>query len=111
MRLGFMVGGAAGLVAGVYIYLTPPDGAQLQLVTVLVATVVGALFGAWAASMIGVSVPNVSLKRFEAALGEGHVLLMVDVPKDRVEEIQELVHRRHPEASDHGLEPTIPVFP
>jgi hypothetical protein len=111
MRLGFMVGGAAGLVAGVYIYLTPPDGAQLQLVTVLVATVVGALFGAWAASMIGVSVPNVSLKRFEATLGDGHVLLMVDVPKDRVEEIQELVHRRHPEASDHGLEPTIPVFP
>ncbi len=29
----------------------------------------------------------------------------------RVEEIQELVHRSHPEASDHGLEPTIPVFP
>ena len=111
MRLGFMVGGAAGLVAGVYIYLTPPEGADLQLVTILIATLVGALFGAWAASMIGVSTPNVSLRRFEAALGEGHVLLMVDVPKDRVEEIKELVHRSHPEASDHGLEPTIPVFP
>jgi len=73
--------------------------------------VVGALFGAWAASMIGISTPNTALKRFEAAIGEGRVLLMVDVPKDRVEEIQELVHRSHPEASDHGLEPTIPAFP
>jgi hypothetical protein len=33
------------------------------------------------------------------------------VPKDRVEEIQALVHRSHPEASDHGLEPTMPAFP
>ena len=39
------------------------------------------------------------------------VLLMVDIPKGRVEEIQELVHHSHPEASDHGLEPTIPAFP
>jgi hypothetical protein len=111
MQLGFMLGGCAGFVCGIYIYLTPPEGANLQLVTILIATVVGALFGAWAATMIGISTPNIALKRFEAAIGEGRVLLMVDVPKDRVEEIQELVHRSHPEASDHGLEPTIPAFP
>ncbi len=111
MRLGFMLGGAVGMVAGIYMYLTPPEGTQLQLITVLIATVVGAMFGAWAASMIGISTPNVSLKRFEAELKEGHVLLMVDVTKERVEEIKELVHSNHPEASDHGLEPSIPVFP
>jgi hypothetical protein len=96
---------------GIYIYLTPPEGTTLQLVTILIATVVGALFGAWTATMIGISTPNTALKRFEAAIGEGRVLLMVDVPKDRVEEIQDLVHRSHPEASDHGLEPTMPAFP
>lgn len=111
MQLGFVLGGCVGLLAGIYIYLTPPEGTNLQLVTILIATVVGALFGAWAASMIGISTPNTALRRFEAAIGEGRVLLMVDVPKDRVEEIQELVHRRHPEASDHGLEPTMPAFP
>jgi hypothetical protein len=111
MQLGFLLGGCAGFLGGIYIYLTPPEGANLQLVTILIATVVGALFGAWAASMIGISTPNTALKRFEAKIGEGRVLLMVDVPKDRVEEIQELVHRSHPEASDHGLEPTIPAFP
>jgi hypothetical protein len=109
VQLGFTLGGCAGFLLGIYIYLTPPEGTNLQLVTIL--TVVGALFGAWAASMIGISTPNTALKRFEAAIGEGRVLLMVDVPKDRVEEIQELVHRSHPEASDHGLEPTIPAFP
>jgi hypothetical protein len=111
MQLGFMFGGCAGFVCGIYIYLTPPEGTELQLVTILIATVVGALFGAWAATMIGISTPNTALKRFEAAIGEGRVLLMVDVPKDRVEEIQALVHRSHPEASDHGLEPTMPAFP
>lgn len=111
MQIGFMLGGCAGFLAGIYIYLTPPEGTTLQLVTILIATVVGAVFGAWAATMIGISTPNTALKRFEAAIGEGRVLLMVDVPKDRVEEIQELVHRSHPEASDHGLEPTMPAFP
>ena len=111
MQVGFILGGCLGFLVGIYIYMTPPEGANLQLVTILIATVVGALFGAWAASMIGISTPNTALKRFEAEIGEGRVLLMVDVPKDRVEELQELVHRSHPEASDHGLEPTIPVFP
>jgi hypothetical protein len=111
MQIGFILGGCLGFLVGIYIYMTPPEGANLQLVTILIATVVGALFGAWAASMIGISTPNTALKRFEAEIGEGRVLLMVDVPKDRVGEIQELVHRSHPEASDHGLEPTIPAFP
>ena len=111
MQVGFILGGCAGFLVGIYIYMTPPEGTNLQLVTILIATVVGAVFGAWAASMIGISTPNTALKRFEAEIGEGRVLLMVDVPKGRVEEIQELVHRSHPEASDHGLEPTIPAFP
>ena len=111
LQVGFILGGCAGFLVGIYIYMTPPEGMNLQLVTILIATVVGALFGAWAASMIGISTPNTALKRFDAEIGEGRVLLMVDVPRDRVEEIRELVHRSHPEASDHGLEPTMPAFP
>ena len=111
MQLGFMFGGCGGFLVGLYIYLTPAEGMNLQLVTILIATVVGAMFGAWAASMIGISTPNTALKRFEKEIAEGHILLMVDVPKDRVAEIQALVHSRHPEASDHGIEPTMPAFP
>jgi len=36
---------------------------------------------------------------------------MVDVPRDRVDEIRELLARRHPEANSGGQEPTMPAFP
>ncbi len=111
LQIGFMLGGCAGFLIGVYIYMTPPEGVNLQLVTILIATAIGALFGAWAASMIGISTPNSALKRFDAEMKEGRVLLMLDIPKDRVREFQGMVHRKYPEASDHGLEPTMPAFP
>jgi hypothetical protein len=37
--------------------------------------------------------------------------MMVDVAKERVEEIDELVKRSHPEAEIKGTEPAIPEFP
>src|SRR6266571_3309264 len=49
-ELGFVLGGAGGFLIGIYIYLTPPDGVTLQLVTVLISTVIGAVFGASASS-------------------------------------------------------------
>lgn len=64
-----------------------------------------------AASMIGISTPNSALKRFDAEIKEGRVLLMLDIPKGRVREFQGMVHRKYSEASDHGLEPTMPAFP
>lgn len=111
LLVGFTVGGSAGFVVGLGLFLTKFGGLNLQLVTIPIATVLGAIFGAWAASLIGISTPNSTLKRFDQELKDGRVLLLVDVPTNRVEEIQELVHRRHPEASDHGVEPTMPAFP
>ena len=110
-ELGFVLGGAGGLLIGIYIYLTPPDGVTLQLVTVLIGTVIGAVFGAWAASLVAMSVPNSRLRPFQKAIDAGKILLMVDVPTSRIEELQELVSRRHPEATAHGIEPTLPAFP
>lgn len=42
---------------------------------------------------------------------EGPMLMMVDVPMRRVQEISDLVAKRHPEAVSGGFEPTIPAFP
>jgi hypothetical protein len=39
------------------------------------------------------------------------VLLMVDVPFARVDEVRAIVHRQHPEASGGTVEPTMPAFP
>jgi|SRR6267142_419915 len=110
-QLGFVLGGVGGFLVGIYIYLTPPDGMELQLVTVLIGTLIGALFGAWAASLVATSVPNSRLKAFQKEIEAGKLLMMVDVPPSRIEEIQGLVRRGHPEAIAHGIEPTLPAFP
>jgi hypothetical protein len=73
--------------------------------------VIGALVGAWASSMIGVSTPSNRLKRFQSALDQGQILLMVDVPKGRIEEIEARLQQLHPEARLEGVEPDIPAFP
>ena len=44
------------------------------------------------------SVPRAHLDEFRDALAHGEVLLTVDVARARVPEVQDIVHRRHPEA-------------
>ena len=110
-ELGFALGAIGGLLLGVYMYLTPPEGQRLELITLLASTIIGALFGIWASSLVALSIPNSRLKPFQAAIDAGQVLLIADVPAGRVEEIQRLIHARHPEAADYGLEPTVPAFP
>jgi hypothetical protein len=61
-------------------------------------SLLGASFGSWAASLIAVSVPNRQLKPFEKDLKEGRLVLMVDVPNDRVDEVTQLVTGRLPES-------------
>jgi hypothetical protein len=83
----------------------------LQWGMVAVLGGLGGLFGAWSSSMIGISVPSHRLKRFEAAIEEGQILLMVDVPSLRVEPIEALLRAAHPEARFEGEDPDTPVFP
>mgnify|MGYP000048903271 FL=1 len=61
--------------------------------------------------MIGISAPSSRLTDFEAAIERGELLMMLDVPKGRVEEITDLVKKHHPEAQIEGTEPVIPAFP
>ncbi|MEX0958280.1 MAG: DUF1269 domain-containing protein [Burkholderiales bacterium] len=109
--VGVAIGGGAGVAAGALAIAFPPEGVSLQLVTVLVAGLVGALFGAWVSSMAGTAIPNSRLAGFHRAIEAGSVLMMVDVPLNRAHEIRELVAKRHPEAVAAGIEPTIPAFP
>jgi hypothetical protein len=110
-EIGLVIGGLGGFLLGVFVVLTPPEGLTLELAVVLATTLGGALLGAWIASLVGAAVPNSRLKRFDADIEAGRVLLMVDVRRSRIEEIRELVHRRHPEASGGAMEPTLPAFP
>ncbi|MEM5278212.1 DUF1269 domain-containing protein [Cupriavidus taiwanensis] len=110
-EMGLMVGGGVGVVAGVVVAMFPivSDTPQWGLVGVL--AVLGAVFGAWAASMIGSSAPNSRLRAFEKDIEAGKILLMVDVPRTRVEEVETLLRNAHPEASFAGVDPAVPAFP
>jgi len=73
---------------------------------------VGGIYGGLTTGLfIGSSTPNVKLKEFQNSMDEGHILLMVDVAKDRVDEIRSIIHRHFPEAEDYGEDHTIPAFP
>jgi len=69
--------------------------------SVLALAVMGATFVA--GERFAVTVPRVHLDEFREALAHGEILLMVDVPRNRVAEIEDLVHRRHPEAAVGGV--------
>lgn len=68
--------------------------AVLGLVIMLLTFSGGALFA--------LRVPSVHLDEFRAALAHGEILLMVDVSRDCVESIEELMLRVHPEAVPGG---------
>ena len=84
LERGISIGGATGLVAGIVAVTFPPAG---------------------------LDIPNSRIEKFHSAIEDGDLLMMVDVPTDRVDEIEELVKKHHPEAEIEGTEPTIPAFP
>ncbi len=109
--LGAGLGVVGGAALGVVLKMSEIGGYTFDVGTLLLCTAAGLVLGAWASTLVGVSTPSVKLKPFEGELEEGKILLMVDVPAARVDEIQQLLHRRHPEAADRGIDLTMPAFP
>lgn len=110
-QVGLALGALLGCVLGGVLVVTLVTDDRWQIVTVLGAGVLGSLFGAWVSSMVGSAVPNSRLRQFSKAIDDGKLLLMVDVPEHRLEEVREILNARHPEAEDRGIEPNIPAFP
>ena len=110
-QVGLALGALLGFIAGAIVVMTIAVDNRWQIVVVLGSGIVGALFGAWVASMVGSAVPNSRLKQFQSAIDEGRILVMADVPQHRIGEVREALHDRHPEAEDRGIDPHIPAFP
>ncbi|MBE0593890.1 MAG: DUF1269 domain-containing protein [Gemmatimonadales bacterium] len=108
---GTAAGGVTGMLAGLVAMAFPPAGLTIAGGAVVAMTLAGAGFGAWMSTMVGVDLPNTRIEKYEAAIGKGELLMMVDVPRERVEEIEQLVRSHHPEADIGGADPTIPAFP
>ncbi|MGB5643697.1 MAG: DUF1269 domain-containing protein, partial [Gammaproteobacteria bacterium] len=98
MERGLAVGGITGVLAGIAAVTFPPAGLILGGGAILGTSLAGAGIGAWISGMIGMDVPNSQIEKFEDAIEKGEVLMMVDIPKARVEEIEALVQQHHPDA-------------
>lgn len=131
--IGGLTGAAAGIVAAMFFpiagesgmaalrgVLEMPQWTARDLVAAFdtpqwgmagVLALAGGLLGAWSSSLIGISTPSNRLSRFEGAIEQGQLLLMVDAPLARVEEIEALLQTSHPEAHFEGVEPDVPAFP
>lgn len=89
--------GLLGLLAGIYFAIT---ALSLLAMAVMLATFVGGALFAY-------QVPDAHLVEFRGALAHGDIVLLVDVPRRRHGEIEELMRRRHPEAVHGGSSWTI----
>jgi hypothetical protein len=108
---GVLIGAALGCAVGVFVALYLVTDQKWQVGIILLASAFGAGFGAWTASLVGAAIPNSRLKQFANEIEQGKILLIVDVPEHKVQEVKELVGRIHPEAADRGVEVNVPVFP
>ena len=108
---GLVIGGVVGVHRGPPAGVLPAGRRLDPAGRRAVAALVGAALGVWIAGMMGLQVPNTQLKGFERDSQEGKILLMLDVPASRYEEIRSVIARTHPEAADRGNEPMVPAFP
>lgn len=106
---GMVIGGISGLGGSIVAITALQLGSMMGLI-VLGCTIFGAIFGIWSAGMIGSSAKNTRLKDFEAAMDDGKILLMADVPVEKVTEVTHKVES-HNQTVLGGEEPSIPAFP
>jgi hypothetical protein len=111
-EIGLIVGGGVGGLAGALVAVHYPiTGYEPQWGIAGALAIAGAIFGVWASTMIGISIPSKRLARFTPQIEAGQILLMVDVPMWRVEAVEARLRELHPEARLEGTEPDIPAFP
>ena len=97
IEMGLGAGGAAGLLGGLLAVTFPPAGLVLGGGAILAATLVGAGVGAVVYGLVAQDIPNHEVEAFEEAIIEGKLLMIVDIPKTREDELVALINDHHPE--------------
>ncbi|GAB6068432.1 hypothetical protein JCM13664_17520 [Methylothermus subterraneus] len=114
LKRGLAAGSAVGLLAGLVAVLLPGGIVAAGGAVILAATLTGAAVGALASSLIGISIPGPEVRKYEEAIERGELLMLVDVPKPRAQEIVELILKHHPKAEIKEVEyipPPLPEMP
>ena len=94
---GIAIGGTTGLLAGL-VTLVVPGGVALSGGAILACVFAGAGVGSWLGSMVALEVPNTRHREFEEAINQGMLLMLLDVPNEKLPSIETTVIRHYPEA-------------
>jgi hypothetical protein len=108
---GLTIGAITGVVCGLVAMAFPPAGLVIGGGAVFAIGAAGAGVGGLMSSMVGIGLASSRLVKFEEAINQGEFLVLIDVPRTRVDEIEDIVMKHHPEADIEGTEPMMPPFP
>lgn len=100
---GALVGAIAGFTVSLIAINFPPGDLELGGGVVIGLTIFGTLFGAWVSSLIGISIPNPAVEKFNKAVEAGGILMLVDIPNSQQDDIMIFMKTKHPESTVHGL--------
>jgi hypothetical protein len=106
LERGLPVGAATGLLTGL-VTLVIPGGVALSGGALLACMAAGAGIGSWMGSMVALDIPISRHREFQEAVDSGSFLMLLDVPKDRVQDIEDLILRHHAEAELGRVEPSV----
>ena len=108
---GVAFGGVAGLLAGLVALAFPPTGVIIGGGAVLLISLFGAGVGGFLTGLAGAAFSSSRLTEFEAAIEQGKILVMADVPAEEVERYESLIRSADPDVDVMGIEPHAPVIP
>ncbi|MDD5461339.1 MAG: DUF1269 domain-containing protein [Methylococcales bacterium] len=106
LERGAALGGTTGLLAGLAALRFA--GFAIAGGPILGIIMAGASIGSLASGLAGMNSGNSKLRKFEQAIENGELLVLLDVPKDRIEATKKMVTKHHPEAKFGGMEPLLP---
>lgn len=104
-------GGATGILCGLAALALSPELVVAGGAVLLATSLAGVGLGVYLGGMVGLSVGNTRLKAFQEAIEHGELLVLVDVPRARVEEVTERIRKAYPTAEPEGTEARVPAFP
>ena len=106
LERGAALGATTGLLAGLFSLRFA--GFAIAGGPVLGILFFGATIGAIMSGLAGLQVGNSKVKKYEEAIEQGELLVMVDIAKERIDEISKVIVKHHPNAEFEGIEPILP---
>ena len=112
LERGLTLGGIVGTLAGLLVLSVEEAGVALGGAALPLFALFGVGAGGLAGFLAGASVRSSRLRRFQQAIDqEGKILLLIDVPQERVEAMEKLMKAEIADIEFAGLEPRAPVLP